>query len=195
MKKVLLTPLIITCLVGIAQADLVTFDFSGLPLGATEAQIGAAMSAQYGGSGVTVVGATTAYAVGEYIDGMHLIDTQTDGWHEFRISFDAVPISGVSFDWRRQQDSFYLDVVDTGGTTHERVFYDVSPGSDGGSATGPSEWIDFDGFLVKELIFHDSNRGYIEIDDLVVSAVPLRASVVLGAFAVGLAGRKLRKFV
>ncbi len=198
MKKILLIIFLTACLGGIAQAGLVAFDFSGLPTGATETQIEAAMSTQYG-SGVTVVGATTNDTAGGYIEGMHLIDTQPDGiHHEFTISFDTVPISGVSFDWRRQQDEFHLDVgyyTDETWTWDYDVFYDISPGKDGGSASGPGEWIGFDSPFVSQLIFHDGNKGFIEVGNLVVNAVPLPTSILLGAFAVGLAGWKSRRFV
>lgn len=194
MKRVLLIIFLTVYLGGSAQAGLVAFDFSGLTIGATEAEIGAAMTAQYG-SGVTVVGATTDDMAGGYIEGIHLIDTQTDGLHSFSISFDEVPISGVSFDWRRQQDEFVLDVMYTDGTWDYEVFWDRSPGSDGGSASGPGEWISFDSPFVSQLLFHDSNKGFIEIGNLVVSAVPLPGSVLLGAFAVGLAGWKFRTLV
>jgi hypothetical protein len=194
MKKILLTLVVATCLVGTARAGLVAFDFSGLPVGATKDRIEAAMSIQYG-SGVTVVGATTSNTAGGYVEGMHLMDNQTDGDHIFTISFDTVPISGVSFDWRRQQDAFYLDVVYMDGTIDDGVFYDVSPGRDGGSASGAGEWISFDSPFVSQLIFHDSNRGFIEVGHLVVNAVPLPASLLLGVVAVGLAARKLRQFV
>ncbi len=194
MKKVLLIVFLTACLGGSAQAGLVAFDFSGLPTGATDDEIGAAMSAQYD-SGVTVFGATTNDTAGGYVEGMHLIDNQTDGLHQFTISFDTVPISGVSFDWRRQQDAFYLDVLYTNGTMDDKVFYDISPGSNGGSASGPGEWISFDYPFVSQLIFHDSDKGFIEIGHVVVSAVPLPSSILLGAFAVGLAGWKSRRFV
>ena len=195
MKKVLLTLFMTTCLAGTAPAGLVAFDFSGLSVGATETEIGAAMSAQYP-SWVTVAGATTSDTEGGDIVGMHLRDTQPGGFHQFTISFDpTVPISGVSFDWRRQKDAFYLDVVDVGGTTHDDVFYDISPGENGGSGSGPSDWISFDSYFVKQLIFHDSDKGFIEVGNLVVNAVPLPTSILLGVFAVGLAVRKLRQFV
>lgn len=194
MKRILLIILMTTCLVGTAQAGLVAFDFSGLGLKATEDQIEAAMTIQYG-SGVSVAGATTNNKAGGYVEGMHLIDTQKEGLHQFTISFDTVPISGLSFDWRRQQDAFYLDVLYQGETTPVNVFYDISPGNDGGSASGPVEWISFGDRLVSQLIFHDSDKGFIEVGHLVVAAVPLPTSILLGIVAVGLAGRKLRKFV
>jgi len=203
MKKVILIIVLTACLGGIAQAGLVSFDFSGLSVGATEGEISAVLSAQYG-SDVIVQGATIDDKAGGYIEGLHLIDTQTDGLHSFSITFDEVPISGVSFDWRRQQDEFVLDVVYTDGTWGYEVFWDRSPGSDGGSASGPGEWISFDKFypgpdpgtgipFVKELIFHDSDKGFIEVGNLMVSAVPLPTSLLLGVFAVGAAGRKLRR--
>ena len=194
-KKVLLIIFLTACLSRIAQAGMVTFDFDSLDSGTDAAEIGSYMTDVYG-STVTVTDATTNNTAGGYLDdSMHLIDTQPDGRHIFTISFGETPISGLSFDWRRQQDEIHLDVVYMNGTEVKDVFLDISNGSDGGSASGPGEWISFDDGFVRELTFHDSNRGFIEIDNLVVSPVPLPASILLGAFAVGLSGWKLRLFV
>jgi hypothetical protein len=209
-KKVLLIIFLAAWLGGTAQAGLVTFDFNSLEAGTSAEEIGSYMTELYD-SPVTVLDATTNNTAGGYLDdSMHLIDVPDSyGNHRFTISFDEVPIRGLSFDWRRQQDEIHLDVegVTTTGknVSLTDVFFDISPGSNGGSASGPGEWISFNNFLIDEehsvyadvlvnkLIFHDSDKGFIEIDNLLVSPVPLPASILLGAFAVGLAGWKLRR--
>jgi hypothetical protein len=117
--------------------------------------------------------------------------------HSFTITF-SVPITSLSFDWARELDTFKVEA--TYGDTSLQVLSITSGKSGGGSGWGHEtiDLLDPDifGGPVTSLFFHDGGEGAIGIDNLaVVSVVPLPASILLGAFAVGLAGRKLRQFV
>jgi hypothetical protein len=204
MKKVPFALLIMTVgLVGTAQAGLVTFDFEGLPGGADDAAIGSYMTALYGSS-VTVTGAASyPYMSGATsVNPLPALSTDTGdqyiastegGNHQFSISF-SVPIVSLSFDWAREADSFHLE-ASYAGTTQE--IFTASGGKGGGSGYGweTIDLLDIFGGPVTTLFFHDGGQGAIGIDNLVVNAVPLPTSILLGIVAVGLAGRKLRRFV
>jgi len=116
------------------------------------------------------------------------------GAHQFTIEF-AVPITSVSFNWARSDDPFKLEAIYAGGTV--QVFSAETGMTNGGSGSGLEEidFLDVLGSPVTGLFFHDGGKGAIGIDNLVVNAVPLPASILLGAFAVGLAGWKFRMWV
>ncbi len=199
MKKVLLIIFLTACLGGSAQAGLVLFNFDSLQPGADAAAIGSYMSPLYG-STVTVTGATS-YPYGEPLvnplsalgPDQYIADAE-NGNHQFYISF-SVPITSASFYWARESDPFKVEATYAGGTV--QVFSVGTGETNGGTGFG---WEDIDllarlGSPVTSLYFHDGGQGGIGIDDLVVNAVPLPASILLGAFAVGLAARKLHQFV
>ncbi len=207
MKKVLLIIFLTACLGGSAQASLVTFDFDSLypSGGADAAEIGSYMSGVYGFP-VMVTGATSyPYMSGETlvnplpalsgsVADQYIADAE-NGNHQFYISF-SVPITSVSFDWARTDDPFKLEATYAGGTV--QVFSVGAGETHGGSGSGTEGVIDLLAILgspVTSLYFHDGGQGGIGIDNLVVNAVPLPASILLGAFAVGLAARKLHQFV
>jgi hypothetical protein len=199
MKKVLLTIFLTACLGGSAQAGLVAFDFDALTPGAGDTEIGSYMTGLYG-STVTVTGATSyPYSGVNPLPALgpdqYLADA-VPGPHQFTIEF-AIPITAVSFDWARTDDPFKLEAIYPGGTV--QVFSVGGAGeAQGGSGSGTEGMIDLLAILgspVTGLFFHDGGQGGIGIDNLVVNAVPLPASILLGAFAVGLAGWKMRMFV
>ncbi len=211
MKKALLIIFLTACLGGSAQAGLAMFDFDGLLPGTDAAGIGTYMTGLYG-SAVTVTGATSY----PYLSGTTLVNplsalsssgTDADkladqyiadaegGHHEFYISF-SVPIVSLSFDWARESDPFKVEATYAGGI---RQVFSVGTGAPNGGTGNGTETIDLLALLgspVTRLYFHDGGKGGIGIDNLTVTSVaPLPASILLGVFAVGLAGRKLRQFL
>ncbi len=197
MKKILSMMLLTAYLGGSAQAGLVAFDFGALAPGTDDAGIGSYMTDLYG-STVTVTGATSyPYSGVNPLPALgpdQYIADAVPGAHQFTIDF-AVPITYVSFDWARTDDPFKLEATYAGGTV--QVFSAEGGVTHGGSGFG---WEEIDllallGSPVTSLFFHDGGQGAIGIDNLVVSAVPLPASILLGAFAVGLAGWKFRTLV
>lgn len=205
MKKVLLALFVTICLAGTAQAGLFEFSFddsftSGdvtrtLVGGDASGAISEYMTAVYG-SPVTVDGAVVypAGAVDPLFttnSGNYIADA-VQGPHQFTIEF-AVPITAVSFKWARADDPFKLEVVYTDGTTAQ-IF--STEGSEWAGLLSGIWGIDALPLPVSTLFFHDGGKGAIGIDNLaVVSAVPLPTSMLLGVVAVGVAGRKLRRFV
>ena len=199
MKKLLMIIFLTVCLGGNAQAGMVTFDFDDLDAGADDAAIGSYMTDVYGPT-VTVTGATS-YPYGNPLvnplpalgDDQYIADAEL-GNHQFYISF-SVPITYVSFNWAREDDPFKVEATFAGGTV--QVFSVGTGETNGGNGNGWEEidLLDRLGSPVTTLYFHDGGQGGIGIDNLQVSPVPLPASILLGAFAVGLAGWKLRLFV
>lgn len=184
---------------GNAQAAL--FNFDELAGGAGSGPISDYMTDVYG-SDVSVTGATVYPVAGSdplsasgWSNTTPYIAEADQGAHQFTITFE-VPITSVSFSWARVEDPLKLEAAYAGGTV--QVFSVGTGQANGGTGYG-YETIDLlamVGAPVTSLFFHDGGQGAIGIDNLtVVSAVPLHASMLLGAFAVGLAGRKLRKFV
>jgi len=201
MKKVILIIFLTACLGARAQAGMVVFDFQDddLAAGANSDEIGIYMSKLYG-SPVTVTGAMGYSDVGPLSDlynggdDLYIADEE-QGQHEFRIFF-SVPITSVSFDWAREDDPFKVEAIYADGTV--QIFSAGTGVDSGGSGSGTEKDIDLLAMLgspVTGLYFHDGGQGSIGIDNLMVSAVPLPTSLLLALFAVGTAGRKLRKFV
>jgi hypothetical protein len=199
MKKVLLIIFLTACLGRSAQAGMVTFDFDSLNPGTDDTGIGSYMTDLYG-STVTVTGATSYPYGNPSVDPLsalgndqYIADAE-QGNHQFYISF-SVPITYVSFDWAREDDPFKVEATYAGGTV--QVFSVGTGETNGGTGHGWEEidLLDRLGSPVTSLYFHDGGQGGIGIDNLVVNAVPLPASILLGAFAVSLAGWKLRLFV
>ncbi len=199
MKQAIIISVLLACLAGTAQANLtMSFDFDDVasPYGA--AQIESYMEGLYPGRNITVTGATS-YGSGGPIGALYgggadrYIGDDGTGLHEFSISFD-LPITSVSFDWASQTDAFNVFAGDGTGPANDQIFWSA-PGTASGSMTINVLGFEDISYGVTTLRFTDHNTGGIGIDNLMVSVVPLPASILLGVFAVGLAVRELRKFV
>ncbi len=219
MKKVVLLLFTTSCLVGTAQASLVelSFNFDGVgspyDLLAIQSYMQSQVNTQAPGSGVTVTVSSDglrSYGISsatgpldEWLkqasgDGYIADQTGPAHGHAFSFSFSmiagSVSLASVSFDWARASDAFAaLAVSDAGDVTASIVSQDE------GTGTGKVDQfpLSTSGTPFTTLRFQDGKDGAIGIDNLGVtlSVVPLPASILLGMFAVGLAGRKLRKFV
>jgi hypothetical protein len=196
------------CLVGTAQAgftETFTFDFvsGGVTPGAGQEAIETYMESQLDQYfNIEVVGATVypngsnplpVLANGGNTDG-YIADAEgTD--HTFSIWFER-QITSVTFDWAAHKDPFKIYFNDA-----VEPFFTLSSGT----ASGTGFTIDLLALVdedenpipdpIFQLRFSNGGTGAIGIDNLTVTFVPLPASVLLGVVAVGLAGRKLRKFV
>ncbi len=201
MKKMLIVSFLTACLAGTAEAGPVLFTFDGVSTPYSSKKISEYMSASFG-DGITVTGAT-AYpydttnplnVLSSGASDQYIGDTG-DGTHSFTIQFPTRIVS-LSFDWARNTDPFVFEVWDTGGTAYREVFRATESGGNTSATSGTDEAFDFSPIGVTKLWFHNGGSGSraIGIDNLSV-LVPLPASVLLGVFAVGLVGRKLRKFV
>ncbi len=190
MKKVVLTSFLTVCLVGTAQAALYqyTFNFdSGMDMGTVG-------SIREGAEFYNTE--SPLPALYDYPGDGYVADAG-QGNHQIWIDL-AVPVTSISFDFATLSDPFKLEVFYAGSTDADQIFN--MPRESDKSGEGITETF---GAPVVTLFFHDGdNDGGIGIDNLVLNpggidplAVPLPGSILLGVFAVGWAGRKLRQFV
>lgn len=218
MKRLMLTAVLTICMVGAAQADLITFDFEGATVGgAAPDYVGSAnqrvtdyMTSVYGSS-VTATGAA-AWRNNE-TDPLDLDwpgKTGTDKWLRtygsqsltpgvFQISFDLVPLVEAGAD-------FYVFTPTTGHDFSVKA-YDSTYGNryapNASALVGEQSW-DFGtgtgsfamsfGSPVSLLVCSDGSWYDIAIDNLQVVPVPVPAAVLLGILGLGAAGWKLRKY-
>src|SRR3972149_10267020 len=171
MNKLILTAVLTICLVGTAQAS-VTFSFDTVGELAGSAAIETYMEGLYG-SEITVTNAT-AGSLGALGPDRYIFDAGTSS-HWFTISFDAVPITSMTFDWIGQADSFYAQADGT------QVFSAVNPGA--GTIWGLGQTVVFSG-PVTTLRFHDGDNGWVGIDNLTVTPIPAPGAILLGSIGV-----------
>ncbi len=201
MKRMLLISLLAACFAGTVQAGIVTFTFDSLAEDADATAISNYMSTMYGSS-VTV---SNARIEQNPVNAQQRPDwtgnTGSFVWTygagnstpNMDIFFNTTPITRMQFDGFVFLDTGDVDFQVKAYANGSQVYWKTwNVGAGQTIAGGP---IDFGGQLVDHLWFSDSGRRDIGIDNLAVNAVPLPASILLGAFAVGLAGRKLWKFV
>lgn len=204
MRKILLIPLLATCLVGTAQAGLATFDFESVAGGTDAAAISTYMSNTYGS--LVTVSANTAVTMntGPASYGLPPWSTNSTSyiWSDpapttsnrtnIEITFET-PIYGIAFQGFVFEASGGADFTFTAFGSKDGTQVYRQTWNDGVGEISPT-WISFDQ-PVSFLHFSDNGEHAVGVDNLVVQAVPLPTSVLLGVFAVGLVGRKLRKFV
>ena len=172
------------------KAVPVTFDFDSTSDGASA--IETYMEGIYG-SDITVTNATSygsgllpLVALYNYPSDRYIADVGTlgGGVHGFSISFNAVQITSVSFDWARGLDPFYAEADGT------PVFSDTG-GLGGSGFSGPLDLMILVGHAVTTLEFHDSGTGAVGIDNLTVTPIPEPATIcLLGLGALSLIRRK-----
>jgi hypothetical protein len=196
MKRLFLSVLI-ACLVGTAQAGLYTFTFDPPPSlanGSTALQTEAYMEGIYMG-GVSPFKDITVWASDD--DGKIIANADplgSDQWLQantknapdaFRISFNNTPIISVSFDWAVMQNDFFAEADGKGFFVGYGHGNDMVVGSTSKTFDSP----------VTELYFHNGQSGWVGIDNLVVTTVPIPAAVLIGMLGLTAAGLRLRKFV
>lgn len=186
MKKLIFIAVLAICMVGVAQAN-VTFNFDDVAVGASTAQIEAYMEGLYG-SDITVDYASVGNdwaALGTGSD--HYIYDSDSGQHMFRISFNVVPITSVSFDWAREDDPFFAVADGAEGAP----FFKDEGGPGGGSNNGTLATYTF-ASPVTRLLFRDGGNGRIGIDNLTVTyttgVIPAPGAILLGSIGVALVG-------
>ena len=189
MKKVLLTSLLAACLASPLQADLFVFSFDSLPVGTDATGIELYMEGIYR-SNITVSG------IANISDGAAVWMLGPDtwvkadggggdnhGWSDgIRFTFE-VPITAVSFDWAKDENEFFAE-------SERGEFFSVL----GMSRSCGTMSTHIFSSPVHTLYFHDSGKGWIGIDTLTVTAVPIPAAVVLGLLGMAVAGAKLRRY-
>lgn len=186
------------CMVGVVQADLFTFDTLLGPDPYSPADVGDYMTGIYGSS-ITV---SAEDADNNLIGNTgQLYDYEGDIWLKIdqpektdlleglMITF-VEPIISVSFDWASQHNQFIAASDEWGAPFPFATFFT------NGFQEGVTE-----GFVtytfespVTTLYFHDGGKGWIGIDNLAVTPVPVPAAVLLGILGLSVAGWKLRKF-
>ena len=194
------------CMVGVAQADLVTFDFEALSSGDDAAAISTYMTGLYP-STVTVISAVAAIETSADLDPVYAPTTSTmyitpttgqvdDPPADFmRISFD-IPILSAQ-----------LDAGVFGISTHGNPDFTVLAYTADDVLVRRWEWgtnyrtismttplFDFSSNPVTHLVFHNDYPGHIGVDNLTVSPVPVPGAILLGLLGLGAAGLKLRKY-
>ena len=199
MKKTIIVSVFIICIAGASQADMYDFVFSfdelsdGSDPGAIEAYMegiyGSDITVSGGGGGPTISISTEYNGLGS--DEWIFNDGGGSGEDWITFSFNEAPIVSVSFDWVTRKNPFVavadgMDFFDTGN-------------SGGQGISDTTETFSF-ADPVTTLLFHNSQSGWIGIDNLTIRTAqpiaahaPIPAACLLGALGLTLAAIKLRK--
>jgi hypothetical protein len=162
-----------------AEATLVSFDFEGAPYLGGAAAIESYMEGVYG-SDITVANGLVGNGVpdGPLGPDHYIQNNPTLGVHWFSISFNAVPIVAVSFDWGVRLDNLTA-------SADGNVFFSGPYSAFDSGNTGTINFAS----PVTTLEFTDGFLGEIEIDNLEVTPVPEPATMLLLGFGLlGLLG-------
>ena len=200
MNKFIVMSFCVVCLVGVAHADMYTFDFNTLFSGDNIATTETYMESIYGSDiaiisgdsdGIIISNGSTTHELGP--DMWVKIDNGTsNGEDGIKISFNVVPITSVSFEWGTESSKFYAEADNV------KFFSRVASSSGHGTVSTYTF-----ASPVTTLYFHDSGNGWIGFDNLIVTtagnscpvdppAVPVPGAVFLGILGLSAAGIKLR---
>lgn len=173
----------------------VLFDFDDAPYTNDTSQIEAYMEGIYGsditfengriGDGL-IMGPTWDYDGDQYLQSLNV--PWLPNW--FKITFEEVPFTELSFQWGMRQDPIYVEV--DGVEIFSRGY--SWPNLSGYS--GLLRLSDFGLTSGSEIYVHDRYIGEVNIDDLYVKPVPEPTTMLLiGSGLIGLAGfrRRLKK--
>ena len=193
MKRLILTAVVSICMVGMAQAEMITFSFDDGSLwdGATDTPVGNYMTSKFGG---TVIVDDTE-ADNDRWNGNSTLALMTDNGSAMDIWFDSV-ITGMDFDG-------FVDDAGFGSDFKARwyignSYVDQRVWNTGNNTPVNTAWIDF-GTDVDHLYFSNNGSHDVLIDNLVVdkyveaAPIPVPGAVLLGMLGLSAAGIKLRK--
>ncbi len=217
MRRVGLSLVLSVCLVGVAQAGVVTFDFEGATIGGAgpdyvasgNQRVSDYMTGVYG-SAITATGAG-AWRNDESapLDLDWPGKTGTDQWLRtygsqsvtpgvFQISFDIVPVAGAAADFHVFTETAGHDFTvkaydDTYGNRYAPAAGALVTEQSWDFGTGSGSFALSFNSPVSLLVFSDGGWYDIAIDNLEVTPVPVPGAVLLGMLGLGAAGMKLRR--